>query len=225
MLSAAADVEFSALCPFSSLLGDFVSTAFLPAQVAQSAGPLTAEHHQQIASAHSRAAKIRSAARVAAFNGWVTGAFALCSLPFAPFSIAGFLVALGLAVVTYNEFRGRRMLLAYDPKAASLLGWNQVGFLSLITVYSLWMILDGLTGTGPFEKEMQQHPELQQVLGSMEDFQRLYQLIILAIYGSVIALSSIFQGYNAFYYFTRSRHILDYLRETPSWIVEMQRVS
>lgn len=183
------------------------------------------EHHQQIASAHSRAAKIRSAARVAAFNGWVTGAFALCSLPFAPFSIAGFLVALGLAVVTYNEFRGRKMLLAYDPNAASLLGWNQVGFLGLIAAYSLWMIADAFTGAGPFSKEFQQYPELQQALGSAEQFQQLYRLVILAIYGSVIALSAAFQGYSACYYFTRLPIIQAYLQDTPGWIVEMQRAT
>ncbi|MGI8978435.1 MAG: hypothetical protein ACR2FY_04350 [Pirellulaceae bacterium] len=202
-----------------------MSIALSPAALAQSAGPLSAEHHQQIASAHARGAKIRSAARVAAFNGWVTGAFALLSLPFAPFSVAGFLVAVGLCVVTYNEFRGKRLLLAFDPKAATLLGWNQVGFLGLIIVYSLWMIVEGLTGPGPLSKELEQYPELQQALGSQEEFQRFYQLIIVAIYGTVIALSAVFQGLNALYYFTRSRHILAYLRETPGWIVEMQRAT
>jgi hypothetical protein len=98
-----------------------VSVALSPAQAAQAAGPLLAEHHQQIASAHSRAAKIRSAAQVAAFNGWVTGAFALCSVPFAPFSVAGFLVTVGLGIVTYNEFRGRKMFQAFEPNAAALL--------------------------------------------------------------------------------------------------------
>ncbi len=202
-----------------------MSIALSTAQTAHSAGPLSAEHHQQIASAHSRAAKIRSAARVAAFNGWVTGAFALLSLPFAPFSVAGFLVAVGLCVVTYNEFRGKKMLLAFDPQAARLLGWNQVGFLSLIIVYSLWMILDAFTGAGPFAKEMQQYPELQSALGSAEKFRQLYQLVILAIYGTVIALSAVFQGCNAWYYFTRWPLIETYARETPGWILEMQRAT
>jgi hypothetical protein len=202
-----------------------VSIALSPAQTAQSAGPLSAEHHQQIASAHTRAAKIRAAARVAAFNGWVTGAFALLSAPFAPFSFVGFLVTVGLAVVTYNEFRGKRMLLTFDPAAAKLLGWNQVGFLGLITVYSLWMVLDAFLGAGPLAKELQQYPELQSALGSAEDFLRFYRLIILAIYGTVILLSAVFQGFNAFYYFTRLGHLQAYLRETPGWIVEMQRAS
>ncbi|MBC7856409.1 MAG: hypothetical protein IAF94_23510 [Pirellulaceae bacterium] len=74
-------------------------------------------------------------------------------------------------------------------------------------------------------KEIAQHPELQQALGSMEEFQQLYQLVILAIYGAVIALSAVFQGFNAFYYFTRLSHIQAYVRETPGWILEMQRAT
>jgi hypothetical protein len=202
-----------------------VSIALSPASLSPPAGPLSAEHHQQIASAQTRGAKIRAAARVAAFNGWVTGGVALLSVPFAPFSIAGFLVAVGLCVVAYNEFRGKRLLLAFDPQAASLLGWNQVGFLGLITAYSLWMIFDAFTGAGPFTKEFQQYPELQKALGSAEQFQQLYRLVILAIYGTVIALSTVFQGFNAFYYFSRLSHLQAYLRETPGWIVEMQRAT
>ena len=202
-----------------------MSIAISTAQAAQSAGPLSTEHHQQIASAHSRAAKIRSAARTAAFNGWVTGAFAVLSAPFAPFSFVGFLVTVGLAVVTYNEFRGRKLLLGFDPEAARLLGWNQLGFLGLITAYSLWMIYDGLTGPGLLDKELMQHPELQRVLGSAEDLQRFCQLTVLAIYGTLIVASALFQGCTALYYFTRRGHVLAYLRETPGWIVEMQRAS
>lgn len=202
-----------------------MSIAYSPSSLAQSAGPLSAEHHQQIASAHGRAAKIRSAARTAAFNGWVTGAFALLSVPFAPFSVAGFLVAVGLVVVTYNEFRGRKLLLAFDENAAKLLGWNQVGFLGLIIAYSLWMIFESLTGPGPLAKELAQYPELKRVLGSPEQFQKLYQLTILAIYGTLIVVSAVFQGFTALYYFTRRSHILAYLRETPGWIVEMQRAT
>jgi len=200
-----------------------VSLALATAQSEESTGPLTPEHHQQIASAHTRGAKIRAAARVASFNGWVTGVFAVLSAPFAPFSFVSFLVTVGLFVVTYNEFRGKKLLLAFDPAAARLLGWNQLGFLGMITAYSLWMILDAYLGDGPFAKEFQQYPELKNALGSAENFQRLYRLVILAIYSAVILFSAVFQGYNAFFYFTRSRYLSDYLRETPGWIVQMQR--
>jgi len=97
-----------------------------------SAGPLSREHHQELALANSRAKKVRRAAGVAAFNGWSIGIVAALSVPFALFSISGFLVTLGLAIIAANEFRGRRGLLRFDPAATALLGWNQIGLISLI---------------------------------------------------------------------------------------------
>ncbi len=186
-------------------------------------GPLTPEHHQQLLEANQRARKIHTAAGVAAFNGWVTGAIAVLSAPFAPFSIAGSLVTIGTAVVAYNEFRGRRMLLSFKPRGAALLGWNQVGLLGLIVGYCLWMIVAGLVGPSPYESELQAYPELKSVLGSPEQLRRLTQTLVLAVYGSVIGLSGIFQGLNAVYYFTRRKHIDAYLQKTPPWVVTLQR--
>ena len=86
-------------------------------------GPLTQSHQDEIASAHDRAKKIRKAAGVANFNGWVTGIFAVSSAPFALFSLPGFIVTVGLSIVTYNEFKGRKRLLRFDPGASAFLGW------------------------------------------------------------------------------------------------------
>ena len=68
--------------------------------------------------ARDRAKTIRKAARVAAFNGWTTAAAAAFSAMFlvfdrSPLSIA---VTLGLSIVAYNEFRGRKRLLNFDPE-------------------------------------------------------------------------------------------------------------
>ena len=41
--------------------------------------------------------------------------------------------------------------------------------------------------------------------------------------GQVIVLTALFQGLNARYYFARSQRVKDYLKETPGWIVEIQR--
>jgi hypothetical protein len=172
-----------------------------------------------------RTKKIRKAAGVAAFNGWVTAFFALTSAPFAPFSMIGFLVTIGLAVVAYNEFQGRKRLLQLDQKAADMLGWNQLGFLALIVVYSLSMLYSGLTGESPFAAELSKTPELAEVLGPVQQYDDLYRLIIVAVYGTVIALSVVFQGGNAWYYFSRRRILAGYLKETPSWICDVQRAT
>ena len=190
-----------------------------------SPSPLAPQHHEELALANERGKKIRKAAGVACFNGWVTAVFAVSSAPFAPFSIVGFLVTIGLSVVAYNEFQGRKRLLRFDREAARLLGWNQIGFVSLIVGYCCWMMFTGLTGEGPFAKQLAAQPELGQVLGSLDQFDYIYKLIVVAVYGTVIVLSAVFQGGNAAYYFTRRKHIEAYLRETPAWVLDVQRVT
>ncbi|MBC8873680.1 MAG: hypothetical protein H8E44_29940 [Planctomycetes bacterium] len=193
--------------------------------VLASDGPLTQEHHHELALANGRAKKIRKAAGVAAFNGWVTGIFAALSAPFALFSFPGFFVTVGLSVIAYNEFRGRKRLLQFDSSSPTLLGWNQVGLLTLIIVYCLWTLFVGLTSAGPFAAEMEAEPELANALGSLGEFDYLYKVLVVAIYGTVIVLSAIFQGLNAFYYFTRRKHVEAYVQTTPEWVLDVQRMT
>jgi hypothetical protein len=188
-------------------------------------GPLTQEHHCELALATGRAKRIRKAARVATFNGWVTGIFAAASAPFALFSMAGFLVTVGLTLIAYNEFQGRKRLLQFDPSSSTLLGWNQVALLAMIIVYCLWMLFTGLTGAGPFAAEIKANPEIGTALGSLDEFDYLYKVLVVAVYGTVIVLSAIFQGLNAFYYFTRRKHVEAYVQETPDWVLNVQRMT
>lgn len=187
--------------------------------------PLTPDQQQQLAEARRRGQKIRRAASVAAFNGWSIAIFALLSAPFALFSLAGFFLAAGMAVVAYGEFAGRRRLLRFEPEAATRLGWNQLALLGLIVSYSLWMTAAGLTGVGPFSAEFAAQPELQEVLGSAEAFDKTYRLVLVGFYAIVIALSVAFQGGNAWYYFSRCRYVEAYINETPDWILDVQRLT
>jgi hypothetical protein len=151
--------------------------------------------------------KILRVARVAAFNGWFTGIAAALSVPFAFFSVIGLIVCIGLAVIAFNEFRGRRRLLEQNPNATSLLGWNQVGFLALLVVYCGWMIAQVLTSPNPLAGELAANPDLAAVLGSADQFDLLYQQIAVGFYGLVILLSVIFQGGTSIYYFTRRKYL------------------
>lgn len=188
-------------------------------------GPLSEFQQQEVAAAHNRAKKIRKAAAVAGFNGWATGILAVCSLPFAFSSLSSFLVAVGLSVVAYNEFRGRQRLLQFDKSAPALLGWNQIGLLALIVIYCVWMLAAGLASDGPFTAELQANPELGEALGSVEGLDEAYQLILVAVYVGIIALSIVFQGLNAFYYFSRSKHLTAYLQDTADWVLNLQRLT
>ena len=190
-----------------------------PAATAQGR-PLSGENQRELAEANERAGKVRRAAKVATFNGWSIGIFAALSLPFALFSKTAFVMCIALGVVAYNEFRGRNLLRHFDESGARLLGWNQLGLMGLLIGYSLWSIYAGLTGPSPYSEQINAMPELGSMLGSIDD---LYQTVTLAVYGSLIVFSVIFQGLNTLYYFTRERYVQAYLDQTPSWIVDLQR--
>jgi hypothetical protein len=194
------------------------------------ASPLSVEHHQALALANERLKKVRRAAGVASFNGWVTSFFAICSalIMLVSFGVVSVLITIGLIVVAVNEFRGRKQVLRLNPRGLTLLGWNQTFFMSIIVVYCAWQIYRGLAGPNPFDD-----PEVRPVLEQMyslgkEDLELMKDLatfLICLIYGLVIILTVIFQGGNAIYYFRRRRMLTQYLSETPEWIVQVQRVS
>lgn len=160
---------------------------------------------------------------MAAFNGWATAIVAACAAPFALHDVVGFLLTVGLAVIAFNEFRGRRLLVQLDPAGATFLGYNQLGLMALIVAYCGWMLYSGLSTASPFAAEWAATPELESLLGSQGELDDLYRQIITLLYGTVIALTVLFQGLNALYYFTRRRHIEDYVLETPQWVRDVDR--
>jgi hypothetical protein len=191
--------------------------------------PLTAEHYQQLQQADLRARKIRSAARMALFNGITLGIFAGAALLFAAasplfgqFDVTALVMGIALGLVTWNELRGRRLLRRFDPRAPAVLGWNQLALMALLIAYCAWMIAKSLLGRNPYAEAIAAEP----LLGSMlEPVGRLYKLLTLALYGGIIVGTVIFQGLNAAYYFTRRKHLDAYLAETPPWVIELQRHS
>ncbi|HEX5471148.1 MAG TPA: hypothetical protein VFW73_04645 [Lacipirellulaceae bacterium] len=200
---------------------DAATASALPGGV-PSDRPLSATHLRELAHARDRAKSIRKAARVAAFNAWTTAGIAALSLPFVLYDPSSLILTVGLSVIAYNEFRGRKRLLKFDPASATLLGWNQLGLLAMIVVYCLWSLNSNLGGAGAVSTELKGYADLDSVLGSSGGLEGLYNSVTYALYGSVIGLSVLFQGGNAFYYFTRRRHIEDFVAETPEWVREVQ---
>lgn len=186
-------------------------------------GPLTAQHLRELADAKARTNIIRKAARVAACNGWTIGAFAALSLPFAWSSASGMLMTAGLGLVAYLEFRGRRGLLAFNPAAATLLGWNQVGLLALLVIYCGWMISTATSDVGAMTAQLGNSSDLTDLLGSTGDVETMLRPLVVAFYGTVMAGSVVVQGLNAYYYFTRRKHVEAIVKETPAWALELQR--
>lgn len=87
------------------------------------------------------------------------------------------------------------------------------------------MLATSLSGEGPFAAELRAKPELAAAIDNVEQFDQIYRLIMAAVYGMVIVLSVLFQGLNAFYYFSRRKHVEAYLQQTPEWVVDLQRLT
>ena len=180
-----------------------------------SASPLTPEQQQELHDAKERAASFLGAAKVAAFNGWTVGFFAVVSILFGLFSVTSFLVGIGLAVVARNEFVGRGRLRALDPSGLELLWRNQLGFMALIIAYCAWSMYRSVAAPDP------QMVELTELLG--EGTGDLIQSLTLMVYSAAVVATVIFQGLNARYYFVRVVRIRDYVRDTPPWVLDLQR--
>jgi hypothetical protein len=190
-------------------------------------GPLTPEHLQALAQADQRAKKLRSAASVAMFNAISIGVFSALSLMFVmgemmfrEWDWLGVIMGAGLAVISWNEFRGRKLLGQLDPRAPAILGWNQLALLGLICAYGAWMIGAALLSANPYEEAAARERMLTQLLG---DVGHLYKTLAVTMYGALIVGSVIFQGLNSLYYFTRAPMLQDYLAQTPPWVIQLQR--
>ncbi len=159
-----------------------------------------------------------SAARLAYFNGACFGVFCVASallLPLVP-TIAGVLMTLFLGLVTYNEFRGRTLLLAYEPRGARLLGWNQLLLLAALVAYCVWSIVWGFVYPNPLSDILTERPELlasyseaerRDLRDALDVFSDFWPAIIASTYGAVIVVSVFYQGANAWYNFSRERYV------------------
>jgi len=182
--------------------------------------PISHEQLRELTEANGRARKVRRAVKVATFNGWSIGLFAVLSLPFALFSVTSLVMCLALALVAYNEFRGRKLLDRFEPHGPRALGWNQLVLMGVLIGYSVWNIYLAETSPSSYAEQIESTPELGSMLGWVDD---LHKTVTLAVYGSLIVASLIFQGLNALYYFTREKHLQSFLKQTPAWVVDLQR--
>lgn len=185
--------------------------------VAEAPGPLTPEQQQELSDARDRAKPVMRAARWARFNAWSMGIFAALTIIFGLFSFTAIVLGVGLAVVTWNEYRGGRMLMGFDPAAPRLLGRNQLGLMALIMAYALWSIYRART-----------HPDadlaqMDQILGG--DTSGLVASLTTILYLAVMAATGLCQGFMARYYFKRGPMVEAYVRDTPAWVVDLQRAT
>ena len=178
------------------------------------ASPLSEEEKREFSRAVEQARGILKAERAAAFNGWTIGFFAAVTLLFSLSSPITALLGFGMAVVAWNEFRGQKMIRQWDAQGPRLLGRNQLGLMVLLIAYCLWSTVRTPT-------QLSGLAELEEVLGPVEDLARTLAFFV---YGSVIVVTAVFQGFMAKYYFARVGMMKTYLADTPAWVVDLQRM-
>lgn len=185
-------------------------------------GPLSPSQLSQLDEANRSAAKLRRAAGVASFSAWSMASFSAMTLPFGLLSLSSLITGIALGAFAWNEFRGRRLLLALDESGPRTLANNQLLLMAMLTIYSLWNIYSALASPGELETQLQAMPELQTSLGSLNE---LYKTVTIGVYGGLIIFSVIFQGLQARYYSTRQRLLTEHIKRTPAWVLELQRRS
>jgi hypothetical protein len=188
-----------------------------PDQFAAQAGPLSGEQKQQLAEARERARELLRPGRSAARSAAVSAVLAGLSLLIGLVSLTSLVVGAGLAVVAVNEWRGARLLRAFDPRGPRLLAFNQLWLMALLVGYGAWGLYTGLTGPGPYDA----YPELASMLPSRSELHR----ITWVLYGGLIVLALLIQGRKARNSFAHEARLRDYVDATPAWIVELQRTA
>jgi hypothetical protein len=109
-----------------------------------------------------------------------------------------------------------------DLRGPKLLCYNQIVLGIIIIAYCAWTLIAELTGPGTYAQTIQQNPELADILGPTEG---LIKLIVAVAYGSIIVLTIPYQGFMAWYYLSRTKHIQNYLNQTPQWVTELERAA
>lgn len=179
------------------------------------------EHIDAIALARHQARSIIRATRVAMCSGWSCAVFAFFTLLGGLFSMPAFLLGLGLGVVAVEELRGAALMRKFNLSAPRRLGFNQIALGVMLFAYAGWSILAMLTGPGMYDAYLHD-PLLAQTL---EPIARLHTAVTIGFYSLVIFISIFAQGGMAMYYFTRRKHMADYLNRTPKWIVDALRAA
>lgn len=180
--------------------------------------PLSPAQQREIQVARLRVEKVAGAMKTATFNGYTTLFFAICSTPFAIHDVTGFLVTVALWGVAMVELMHRPHIRCMDPVGLRRLGWNQIAFMGLLVVYSLWNIVLVETGTSTVGEQV------QSTLGGYDlsgiDVDGLVRAATWATYGTLIIAAVLFQGlWFARGYFHRARLAQEFRDETPPWVV------
>jgi len=153
---------------------------------------------------------------MASVNGWILGISAAISALLAPFSSGGLIALAVLAALSWNEFRGKKLVDGLDPEGPRILWKNQAALMVAILLYCGWGIRSAVAGPPSASVA-----ELEAI---MPDLAELMQQLNVVFYVVLALATVLFQGGMIRFYRERIAMIEAYLAETPPWIVEVVRI-
>lgn len=182
---------------------------------------LTDENFRQLQSARPAFRKIRRAVLAAMFEGITVIVFGVLSILFGLGSLGDFLVGLVLLAIGVIEVWGAGRLRRLDLRGPRILMWNQLAFAALILLYAFWKLYaEVVHPTADFSDLSPSDAQVINQSGFVPT--NITHLILMVMYGSLIAVAAIEAGM-AMYYRSRGKFLQDYLEQTPDWIVSMQK--
>ncbi|MGC9260835.1 MAG: hypothetical protein ACP5I8_12295 [Phycisphaerae bacterium] len=191
--------------------------------------PLSREQLSQIGVARMNAARILRASQIAhreyvglVIMGVLTAMFAL----YGGVSISALIMGIWMIVGGVVEHIGEQRIRRLDPSIFPLLSRNQLLLGAMFVVISAWWMLTIALG---WDKDVvvMWLPVTGKALDNLgvaaHQMMPMVKLIRYAAYGSVGVFGIFWQGYLAWYYRRRQQQLLEYIEETPKWIVDMQQ--
>jgi hypothetical protein len=176
----------------------------------------TPMHLQQVAAAKVTGSKIRQAVLMARLSAWTTLLFGIGTLLTSVTSLGGLMVGMGMVIVALIEFKSGTAMKCLDIIAPKRLATNQIAFGCLLLSYAAMCLWSGQTSPSLLTDD----PQLSAMLAPIRD---LEATIHKAVYLAMMIAAVVGPGLLALYYRSRKKHIELYLKQTPKWIIELQR--
>lgn len=182
--------------------------------------PPSPQHLAQIASARQQFRKIARAAGTAAFSGWSIAIFGAITLLTGFMSFSGAILGAGMCVIGYYEMQGAKQIRRLNPDIPKRMAINQLILGALLIFYACCALWTSLHQPSDIDNALSGTPEAAQMLGSIGN---LEHTIIISVYACIILAAILGCGGMAWYYVSRRKFIVSYLREAPPWIIDLQK--
>ena len=185
-------------------------------------GPqFTPENLGQLQAARTDMRKLRRAVSVATFDGWTLGIFGALTVLMGLTDPTNLVLGIAMVAAALVELRSVPRLRMLDPAIPKRLAINQLAMGAVLLLYAGWrMVVTLRSGAGELMSLAGTDPQVRQII---EPFDGLMRMVTLAVYCGMMVIAIFGQGGMALYYFSRGRHLQDYLTRTPPWIIAMQQ--